>query len=154
MVSFSLFLIFCVALYLSEIGTLIVRSKIDHNLLVVAGQFLLILLDAALDDDIHIVISLSLRVNLCACLKLFKSGVLKNLPTLFCMTSEVPLLRMMKNLLKLSIFSRRSMFLLPGGSLYSSRMALMFSRDCISMLLRMSLTDGMSIGGLSFSFLS
>ena len=154
MVSFSLLLVLCIALHFSEIGALIVRCEVDHNFLIVAGQFLFILFDAALDDDIHVVVSLSFGVNLCACLKFLEGRVLKYLPSLFCVTNGVPLLRMMKNLLKLSIFSRRSMFLLLGDNLYSSRMALMFSRDCISMLLRMSLTEGMSIGGLSLSFLS
>lgn len=154
MVSFSLLLVFGVPLHFSKIGAFIVRSEVDHDLLIIAGKFLLVLLDAALDDDIHVIVSFPFRVNLGACLKFLKGGVLEDLPSLFCITNGVPLLRMMKNLLKLSIFSRRSMFLLPGGNLYSSLMALMFSRDCISMLFRMSLTEGISMGGLSFNFLS
>jgi hypothetical protein len=64
------------------------------------------------------------------------------------------LFRMMKNLLKQSIFYNLSILRFPEGSLYSSLIAWMFSKDWISILLRISLTEGISMGGFSFKRLS
>lgn len=73
MISPSFLLIFSITLHFSKIGALIMRSKVNHYFLVIAGKFLLILLDTALYDDIHVVISFSLRINFYSSIIFFKN---------------------------------------------------------------------------------
>lgn len=153
-ISLALSLVLTISLHFSKIWTFVVRSKVHHNFGIVTCHFLFILFDTTLDDDIHVLVSISLSIYNLSSLILLKSWVIKYLPTLLYINTWLPLLRIIKNLLKQSILSNLSIFLLPGGRLYSSLIALMFSSDCIYILLRISLTDGISIGGLSFNLLS
>jgi len=154
MVSFAFSLIFTVCLNLSKIGPFIMGGEIDHQSFVVTCQLLLILFDASFDDDIHEFISISFLIYFLTCFELLKGWVVKYFPSLFYINMGIPLLRMRKNLLKHNIFSSLSMFLFPGASLYSYLMVLIFSKDWISILFRMSETDGISIGGFSLSLFS
>lgn len=128
MVPFSFFLIFTVALHLSKVGSLIVRSKVDHYFFIVAGHFTFELLDAAFDNDIHELIRISLLIDSGSWLKFLELAVIKYFPSFLCIDQGLHLFRIMKNLLKFSIRSNLSIFRFPGGNLNSYRMALMFSK--------------------------
>jgi len=154
MIPFTFTLIFTVTLYFSEVGTFIMWGKVDSNFSIVAGGFLLVLFNTTFDDNIHVFISISLFINNLSSFILLKNRVIKYFPTFLCIYTNLPLLRMMKNLLKQSIFSNLSVFLLPGGRLYYSLIACMFSSDWIYILFRISLTEVISIGGFSFNLLS
>jgi hypothetical protein len=81
-VAFALPLVLGIALHFSEVGAFVVRSEVDHNLLVVAGQFLLVLLHASLYYHVHEVVSVALGVDLRPCLELLELRVLEDLPSL------------------------------------------------------------------------
>ena len=151
MISFSFCLVLSVGCNLSKIGSLVMRGKINHNLFVITSQFLFILLHTSLNYYIHKLILLPLLVNLMPRLKFHKTRIIKYLPPLLYIFIEVPLFKMRKNLLKHNIFSNRSIFLFPDGNLYSSRIVLIFSKDCISISFKISLTEGISIGGFYFN---
>ena len=149
-VPFAFLLVLTVALDFSKVGPFVVRSEVYCQFGVVTGCFLLVLLHAPLYYHIHVFVSISLLVDLLASLELLECWVIEDFPAFFWVRQQVPLFRMIKNLLKQSIFYNLSIFLFPEGSLYSSLIALMFSKDCISILLRISLTEGISMGGFSF----
>lgn len=82
MVALPLLLILHVSLHLPEIGALIVRGKVHHDLLVIACNLLLILLNATLNDDVHKLIDFPLAVNHCACFVFLENRIFENLPPL------------------------------------------------------------------------
>ena len=151
MISFSFHLILSISRNLTKIRSLVVRSKIDHDLFIITCHFFLILLYTPFDDHVHEIIRFSFFVYFISCLKFFEWWIVKYLPSFFYITDCIPLFRIRKNLLKQSILYSLSIFLFPDGSLNSSRIAWIFYRDWISMSLRISLTEGIDIGGLYFS---
>ena len=142
MISFTFSLILTITLHLSEIWTLIMWSEVYYYFSIVARHFLLVLFDTAFDYHIHIFICIPLLVYDLSSLILLKSRIIKYFPTLLYIYNWLPLLRMIKNLLKQSICSNLSIFLFPGGKLYYSFIAFIFYSDWIYILLRMSLTEG------------
>ena len=75
MVAFAFSLVVGIRLHLSEARALVVRSKVHHYFLVIAGNFFLVLLDAPLDYDVHPLISVSCLVDCLSCLMLFKDSL-------------------------------------------------------------------------------
>lgn len=80
MISSAFRLVFSVTLNFSKVRSLVMRGKVDYDLFIIAGQPLLVLLDTSFDDNIHVVISISLRVYLFAGLELLKRTVIEYLP--------------------------------------------------------------------------
>lgn len=152
MITFSFFLVFDIALHFSEIGTLIMRSKVYHYLFVITRHFLLVLLYAPFHYHIHEVIYFSFSVDYCPSWVFLKRRIFEYFPPFLWIFGFIPLLRMTKNLLKASMLSKWSRFLLFGASLYYYRIASIFYSDWISIAFSILLTEGMSIGGFSFSF--
>ena len=154
MISLPFCLILTIPLHLSKIGALIVRGEVDNNFGIIARRFFLVLFDTTFDYHIHVFISIPLLINNLSSLVLLKHRIIKYFPTLLCINKELPLFRMIKNLLKHSIFSNLSIFLLPGGKLYYSFIAFMFYKDWIYILFRISLTEGIYMGGFYFNLFS
>jgi hypothetical protein len=80
-VPLSLHLVLPVALHFSEIGALVVGSKIDHNLFIETRLLLLVLLHTALDNHVHVFVLVPLLVNLVSRFKLLEGRVVKYLPS-------------------------------------------------------------------------
>lgn len=142
MISLSFCLILCISLHFSKIWTFIMWSKINNNLFIITRKSLLILLYTSFNNNIHIIISIAFTVNLFTSLMFLKGTIIKYFPSFLYMIYLLPLFKMIKNLLKLSILYNLSILLFPGGLLNYSLMQLIFYNDCISIVFKISLIDG------------